>query len=72
MCELWEARTGIRTDAVNAADDAMHRRLCAGLKDGRAIARFGNRLFFSAGSGQAGSFRDFRLLECFGGSLSKR
>src|SRR6185437_1056620 len=47
-------------------------RSCAGLIDGRAISRFGNRLLFNARNCQPGSFRDFRLLERFGGSLSKR
>ena len=47
-------------------------RLDAGLVDGRAISRFGNRLFLSARRCRPGSFRDFRLLERFGGSFSKR
>lgn len=46
--------------------------LRAGLVDDRAIAWFWDGFLFSARRREPGWFRDFRLFECFGGSVSER
>lgn len=46
--------------------------LRAGLIDGQAISWFGDWFLLSACRCQPGSFRDFRLFECFGWSVSER